>query len=244
MDSFRRSDADGDPRMSGEYVRRVPVGSGTLTLVGVVHDHPASAYRVRRVIEDCTPETLALELPPVAVPLFEQYARSDREPPVFGGEMSAAIQATEATTTVGIDRPTGGFVTRLVRRLLRERPSLRTVRGILSTAAEATGHALVCRLAAGVVARTGIRVEVDTPVAHDVDRSDSPAVQARDERAQVRRARAFTSAFRTPAASRLTDEVRENLMVTRLADHSDGDVVAVVGIDHLDPLADRFEAAG
>jgi hypothetical protein len=39
----------------------------------------------------------------MSVPLFEQYAETDRTPPVFGGEMSAAIQAAAPDTTVGID---------------------------------------------------------------------------------------------------------------------------------------------
>ena len=82
-------DVDSDPRVTGEFVRRVSNDAGTVTLVGVVHDHPASSYRVRQVVEDVDPEVLALELPPISIPLYEQYASSDRNPPVFGGEMSA-----------------------------------------------------------------------------------------------------------------------------------------------------------
>jgi hypothetical protein len=44
---------------------------------------------------------------PLSIPLFEEYAATDRCPPAFGGEMSAAIQADDRSTTVGIDRLAG-----------------------------------------------------------------------------------------------------------------------------------------
>lgn len=239
-------DTDSDPRVTGEYVRQHS-GNGTLTLVGVVHDHPASRYRVRHVIERVDPAVLALELPPVSLPLFEQYAATDRTPPRFGGEMSAAIQAASSDTVVGIDRPTGGFFRRLGRTLLRERPSLETIRNVVANAVETTEHALRCRAAAAVGARTSVRLEVDAPVPHDIARTDPPDAQARDEREQVRRARSFMNAFRTASrtrAARLEDDAREAAMATRLAElrEADGDIVAVVGIDHLDSLAERLAA--
>ncbi|WP_336133575.1 hypothetical protein [Natronomonas amylolytica] len=236
-------DLDSDPRVTGEYVREVPRESGTLTLVGVVHDHPASVYRVQQVVEGIDPEVLALELPPMSVPLFEQYAETDRTPPVFGGEMSAAIQAAAPETAVGIDRPTGGFFRSLGRKLLRERPSPATVRNVVSSAASTTKHAVLCRLAAAVAARTSIRLEVDAPVPHDIDREAAPEDQATDEHEQIQRSRSFMAAFRTASrsrASRLADAAREEEMAARLSEHREGDVVAVVGIDHLDSLAERL----
>lgn len=239
-------DTDSDPRVTGEYVRRVSGESGTLTLVGVVHDHPASTYRARRVVEELDPDVLALELPPISIPLFEQYANTDRCPPAFGGEMSAAMQAATGTT-VGIDRPTGGFFRRLGRTLFRERPSLETVRTVVSDAVRTTTHAVTCRAAAAVGARTPVRLEVDSPVSHDIDRTDAPDDQARDERKQVRRSRSFMNAFRTASrlrASRLEDTAREAEMAARLRRlREDGDTVAVVGIDHLDPVAERLTPA-
>jgi pheromone shutdown protein TraB len=238
-------DADADPRVRDEYVRSVPGASGTVTLVGVVHDHPASVYRVQRIVETIDPAVLALELPPVSVPLFEQYAATERRPPAFGGEMSAAIQAASTDRTVGIDRPTRGYFRRLARTLLTEQPSRSTVREVVSTAVGTTKHALACRVAAAVGSRTSLRVEVDSPVAHDVNAAASPETQAHDEREQVERARSFMNAFRTASrsrASRLEDSARESEMARRLSTLGEqGDVVAVVGIDHLEGLVERLE---
>lgn len=243
MDSSRHVD-DGDPRTTGEYVRRVTDGEGTLTLVGVVHDHPASTHRVRRATETLDPDILALELPPIAVPLFEQYARDDRDPPVFGGEMSAGIRAARTGTAVGIDRPTWSFLRKLVRNLLRERASPTTARNVLSNVASVTKHAVLCRLAATVAARTGVRLEVDFPTAHDADWWDTPEDQALDEREQIRRSRSFMDALQTGSASRASrveDATREEHMADRLGDlRKDGDIVAIVGIDHLDPLVKQL----
>ncbi len=238
-------DVDADPRITGEYLRQVPGGPGKLTLVGVVHDHPASTYRTRRVIEELDPAVLALELPPVSIPLFEEYAATDRVPPVFGGEMSAAIQAAAPATAVGIDRPTVGFFQRLGEKTLQERPSAETVRNILSNILSTTKHALLCRIAAILAARTSVRLEVDSPNTYGIDWTGSPEDQAIDEREQVRRSRSFMNAFRTTnrsRASQLEDVAREADMATRLsALREQGDVVAVVGIDHLDSLTERLD---
>ena len=59
MDAQPAIDTDSDPRVTGEYVRQLSGAHGTLTLVGVVHDHPASIYRVQHVIERVDPEILA-----------------------------------------------------------------------------------------------------------------------------------------------------------------------------------------
>lgn len=231
-----------DPRLEGEYVRRIACPSGGVTLVGVVHDHPASVHRVRARVDDIDPDVLALELPPSAVPLFEQYATSSRSPPAFGGEMSAAVQAAATDRTAGIDRPTPGFLARLARNIAEERPSTATVRRVLRNTASTMKHALLCRGAAAVARRTGIRLEVDAPTVHDVDRTDPPEEQARDERTQVRQSRAFMNAFGADSSSRasqLADTTREQHMADRLSTLAErGSVVAVVGIDHLDSLAE------
>ncbi|MGM0389915.1 MAG: hypothetical protein ACQEP0_15705 [Natrinema limicola] len=246
MDVPSTVDTDSDPRVTGEYVRQVSSDAGAVTLVGVVHDHPASTYRVRQVVEELDPEVLALELPPISIPLFEQYASIDRYPPVLGGEMSAAIQAATTDTAVGIDRPTGGFFQRLGRNLVRERPSVQVIRNVISDVVNATKHAIVCRVAATVGARTSVRLEVDSPTAYDIDWADAPDDQARDEHKQVRRSHSFMSAFRTASrsrASRLEDAAREEEMAARLVQlREDGDTVAVVGIDHLDAVAERLHS--
>lgn len=245
MDLPSTIDLDSDPRVTGEYIRQVSDDHAALTIVGVVHDHPASTYRVRHVIDGLDPEVLALELPPISLPLFEQYATTDQTPPPFGGEMSAAIQAAAADIAVGIDRPTGGFFRRLGQTLFRERPSLETGKNVVSNVIETTKHALLCRAAATVGARTSIRLEVDSPITYDIAQTDSPANQARNERKQIRRSRSFMNAFQTAnrsRASRIEDDAREAAMAARLAElRGDRDIVAVIGIDHLDSVTERLD---
>lgn len=243
MDVSEQLGEDSDPRITGEYVR--PLSDG-VTLVGVVHDHPASIYRVREVVGAQNPAVLALELPPVAVSLFEEYAADERTPPAFGGEMSAAIQAAEAQT-VGIDRPTGRYFRTLLRRFRRTRPSLDTVRKLLSNTYDVSKHAVICAIAGVVAMRSSIRLEVDFPVAHDTAWRDQPEEQALDERKQIRRSRSFMNVFgskSTTRASQFEDATREETMAARLSElRREGDVVAVVGIDHFDPITERLEGS-
>ena len=238
-----------DPRLTGEYVRRLgsddssddasdgvaddATDAGDVTLVGVVHNHPASKHRIRAV--------LGLELPPVAVPLYDFDADDWRTPPRFGGEMSTAIQAAATDRVVGIDGPDPGFVVRLVRNLLGEGASLSTARSVLSSLAGVTKRAVGCRLAAAVARTIGVRFDVSDPAAHDCSWADPPAAQARDERAQVERARTIAETFEQPATARVRDRTRDQHMASRLsALQQEGDVVAVVGIAHLDPVCERL----
>lgn len=245
-ESPESSDSGDDPRLHEEFVRTVPAPdrseTGRVTLVGVVHDHPASAYRARTVVSACDPATVALEAPPLAVPLYRTYADSDA-PPSFGGEMSAAAQAARdcGAEVVGVDGPTAAFLARLARNCLRERASLDTLRRVASGVASVSRHAVVCRVAAAVADRTGLRVEVDDPVAHDCERTDPPAEQARDEREQARRSRSLLRAFDPPEPVELRERTREECMADALADlRTRGETVAVVGLDHLDAVADRL----
>lgn len=238
--------SDTDPRLNEAYLRTVP-GDGELgrvDVVGAVHDHPASQYRAATVVADADPEVLALELPPLAVPLFEQYATDDRSPPPSGGEMSAAIQAAGTDRVVGIDGPTAGFARRLARTLYREDASLSSIRSSARAFASVSRHAAVCRLVAGVVARTSLAIEVDPATAYETDPTDDPAEQAADERDHVRRAQFVLQAFGSSQSGELRDAAREAHMADRLAAlRTEGDVVAVVGIDHLDPIVDAVRTA-
>lgn len=218
-----------------EYVRSL----SDLTLVGVVHDHPASVARVRSVIERTEHATLALELPPLAIGLFEEYAVDPRDVPAFGGEMSAAIRASDANV-VGIDGPSRRFYRGLVRHAVRDRPGREELSRLLSATIRATRHALLCRTAGALVRRTSIRLEVGSPQTYDCTPADPLAVQAEDERAQVSRARSVLQAF-TPPDLACRDAVREDCMARSIADAREaGPVVAVVGIDHLDGLGSRL----
>ncbi|WP_137286509.1 hypothetical protein [Halorussus salinisoli] len=237
-----RLEPSDDPRMNGEYVRRLP--DADLTLVGVVHDHPASVHRASAVVRERDPEVVALEAPPLATPLYETYARDTRTPPAFGGEMSAAAQAASEcdAEVVGIDAPTGDFFARLARNWWSDGASLGTLRRVASGVASVTRHALTCRVAAAVADRTSLRVEVDDPVEHDCDWSDPPAVQADDERAQARRSQSLLRAFDPPKPVALRDETREECMAGNLDSlRSRGETVAIVGLDHLDKIAEQLE---
>lgn len=235
--------SDSDPRLTGAFLRRVSAPRDPVTLVGVAHDHPSSIYRVQTAVEAVDPDTLALELPPVAVPLFEEYAEDSRSPPPFGGEMSAAIQAADTETVVGIDRPTVSYYRRLLGMIASERPSVETLRNVLSESSSTLTHAVVCRLAAVLANRTDLTLEVDTPADHDVDYADDPSVQAADERAQIRRSRAVLDSLGSQSrarASQIERDTRDAEMANRLAG-IDGDTVAVVGISHLDSLVEQLQ---
>lgn len=235
------TEAGSDPRLNPEYVRTVSVGDAdTVTLVGVVHDHPASVARVRSTIERTEHATLALELPPLAIGLFKEYAADSRSTPAFGGEMSAAIRASDATV-IGIDGPSRRFYRALVRHAACDRPNRRELSRLLSATARATRHAVRCRIAGSLARRSAIRVEVGSPRTYDCSPHDPPAVQAEDERAQVSQARAVLQAFSPPNLDR-RDAVREDCMARMIADEREaGPVVAVVGIDHLEGLESRLE---
>jgi len=235
---------DSDPRTTGEFVRHVPGrgDEGDVVVTGVVHAHPASTHRVRAVIESTDPDVLALELPPMAVPLFERYAQDTQRPPASGGEMSAAIQAATPRTVAGIDGPTPAMLGRLAAELYRSDAGLSTLVTLVRGLGSVSKHAVACRLAATFQEVTIFRSAVESSEDHDCVRSDPPGQQAADERAQIRRAASVRNVFGESAAVRLRDEAREAHMANRLsALRKDGTVVAVVGVDHLDPLAARLE---
>jgi hypothetical protein len=232
-----------DPRLETRYVEEFEGtnGKGAVTLVGVVHDHPASIYRVRRTVETVEPDILAVELPPLAVSLYETYAGGDESPPAFGGELSAAIEAAGTDEVVGIDGPSPGFVRELGTWLVRERASRRTVTRSLRSLASITKTALTCRVAAAVARHSSLRVAVGSGTSHETNLEDPPAEQAADERRQIRTAVSVMDAFETPS-SRSRSESRERHMADRLASvRTRGDVVAVVGAGHFDPLCNHIE---
>ncbi len=194
-------------------------------------------FRVVHTLETLSPDAVAVELPPLAMPLFRAYASAPDTPPRLGGEMSAALQ-TAAGRTVGIDAPNGAAFRALARALRAERPPLDTVRGVLRDAASGLAHAAVCRLGAVVAAHTPFKPRLYEHIVYDVTVLDSPTEQAAHESEHVSHQRAFLRAIETPATIRLVDEAREAGMVERLRElRADGDVVAVVGVEHLDALA-------
>lgn len=241
--SASESVSDQDPRVTGEFLRRLPEARGPLTLVGVVHDHPASIYRVRALSEAVEPDILALELPPLAVPLFEQAASDEATSADVSGEMSAALRAAPTARTVGIDGPSGEYLRALAKNCLHDEPSAGTLGDVVSRTAAASKQALTYRLAAACSKYSSLAPSVDTGTDHGVDESDSPEKQAEDERRQVRRARAFNSAVggQTRRATGLLHRTREQHMADRLGSLcEEGAVLGVVGIDHLDAIVDNL----
>lgn len=226
-----------DPRVTPERCRHLPGRDrGDVTLLGVVHDHPASVGRVRAVLEARSPETLALELPPAAVPLYRTYAREDADPPRFGGEMSAAIRAAPDAAVVGVDAPNWSFCRRLVTRLVADRASAATARRLVASLGGATREALTCRVAATLTNATSVTVAYDDPIDYSCDHGDAPERQMEHERAHVAGVQALLADGEGSALA-YRDETRERCMSDRLAARrEDGDVVAVVGVDHLAAL--------
>ncbi len=235
-----------DPRITGRFSRRLPGASANLTLLGVVHDHPASVGRVERVLESTDSDVLALELPPAAVPLYRAYARDGDpdESPRFGGEMSAAIRAAPDADVVGIDAPNWSFLRRLVTRLVADRVRPSTARRVVSSLGGATREALACRIAATLTHATSTTVVRDDPIEYDCSHDDPPAEQAAHERAHVATVQALLGSVDTDGtALAYRDETRERCMIERLESlRTRGDVVAVVGIDHLEALEAALSA--
>lgn len=231
-----------DPRLEGEYVRRCTTGEHEVLLVGVVHDHPASKYRVRARIENRTPDILALELPPGAVPLFEKHADDSTVPPARGGEMSAAIQALPDGRVVGIDGPSLSFIGTLLKTLFQETPTAGAVRNIVSGLVSVSRDTLVCRLAALVPGDFDANFDIHNPVDHDCETAQ-PGEQAEHERRQISRARSIANAFEQSPASRCQTLARNREMASHLETlRREGSVVAVVGIDHLDDIERQLSA--
>lgn len=232
--------ATDDRRPETRYVRSFAgdEGDGMVILVGVVHDHPASVARVQHVVEAATPDVLAVELPPLAVPLYEAHADDGGAPPALGGEISAAVAAAATDDVVGIDGPSPGFVRTYLRRLARERPSPGVVSRSLRLLLSVTGRAITCWLAAWVTRLTALRVGVGSVTSHGTSWTDPADERAADERSVLRSAVAVDDAFEPPPSSRYCSESRERHMADRLAvARTRGDVVAVVGASHFDPLS-------
>ena len=238
------SAADADPRLAPDRVRCLPGDDdrGSVLVIGVVHDHPASVYRVTHLLRTFEPETLALELPPLSVPLFVRYARDGSDPPRLGGEMSAAIHAAGVARTVGVDAPNRRYLRTLLHRL-REAGDRDLARSVLRATLAGIAQTLACRLGAVVGRLTPYTPRPYRQIPYETTLLDDPGTQAADETAHLARHDAFVSAVEQPPATALVERTREDAMaaaVHRL--RSLGDVVAVVGTSHLDSLERRLTA--
>lgn len=218
--------------------------SGTVTLAGVVHDHPASVSRVRRVVRAAEPDVLALELPPLAVPLYEAHATEGETPPALGGEFSAAVQAATTDDIVGIDGPSQRFIRMYLGRLASERVPLTTVGRSLRSLLSASGTAIACRIAAWFTRRTPLRVGVGSPTPHETSWVDPPGERDADESREIQSAITVRETLEPPPSVRYCSGTRERYMADRLSTVRErGEVVAIVGAGHFSPLSEELDSA-
>ncbi|QZX99140.1 hypothetical protein [Halobaculum rubrum] len=235
--------ADADPRLDSAQVRCLPGSNevGAILLIGVVHDHPASVVRVSQLLETFTPDTLALELPPLSMPLFRRYARDSHTPPRLGGEMSAAIRAAGEARVVGVDAPNRAYVRALIRRLRDDSDARSLTRTVIADLGRGLVQAAACRLGAVVAAYTPYTPRVYAHIAYEATLLDDPETQAEHEATHLAQHRAFVDVVDPPPETALVDETREAVMAARIATlRREGDVAVVVGMSHLDGLVRRL----
>jgi hypothetical protein len=225
-----------DPRLDTDFCRLIPGTETTsdVLLVGVVHDHPASSYRVGAIADAFDPDILGLELPPLAVPAFERAAFTDDDS-FDGGEMSAAIAAAPDATVTGIDSLGFRFGRCFLSNARERDASLGTIRTALGEVGRITRHAIACRLNTAS-AHTAATVD------HTASAGHSPVQQAEDERTQVARSRSLLGAIERPRADLLVDATREETMAAAIArKRQSGSVLAVVGMNHLGALTEELD---
>lgn len=233
-----------DPRVRAEYLRCIPrtPNRGTALLVGVVHDHPGSLARVARVLEAVRPDILALELPSLATPLFRRYAEDTFTPPRLGGEMSLALQTARSVRSVGIDAPNRTYVRLLAHQFWSDGSSFRLFNIVLRDLLRSTAHAVACGLGAILSTFVGVTPKLYSHSSYATTLLDTPNAQADDEASHLSKQQAFLRAVAIPGHRQLIDETRDDTMAARLqALRLEGDVVAIVGMEHLRPVADRIE---
>lgn len=230
-----------DPRVHDAYVRRFgPDGDRAETvLVGVAHDHPASVHRVSALAAATDPDVLALEMPPLSLPLLRVYAAEGGDPPDRGGEMSAAVRAAPNARAVGIDGIDARFLWTLAGTLRATDADAGTVADVAGRTGRVARRTAACWLR-GAFGTAG--PDPLEPTTYDC--ADDPAEQAAHERAHVGRCRSLLDAVGSSPSNSAVDAAREACMARRIAAlRTDGRVLAVVGWAHLDPLAERLRRA-
>lgn len=245
-DSVEAVVASNDPRVCDQFVNVVrPAGDAAKTvLVGTVHDHPASVYRARAVVEAVSPDVIAVEVPPLAAAVFRERAGEDSDVPGFSGEMAAAVDAADSAQVAGIDSFGPSFLGSLLTEAYERGTSVSTLSDVVADLARVQREATLCRAAATFERLTPTVEAAVSSFEHDVTATDPPADQARDERDHVARAVSLHDAVETPPAESLLDSTREENMSARVSSlRDDGVVVAVVGYDHLAPITQHLTAA-
>lgn len=223
-----------DPRIEPDHLRVFDADDRRILLVGAVHDHPASVARVRRVVRSIDPATVAVELPPLALPLFADGSDS---------EMSVALAATDAEG-IAIDSLGPSFVRSLWREIRTESPDSDTIRQIAANAVAVCRNALSCRLAS-IVDGDRFSTRVRTPAEYDLAADATPSRQADHEQRHLSRSFSILRTLERPLADEIVDAARERTMARRLSTlDGSGSVVAVVGFEHLDGISDGLTVRG
>ncbi len=247
----RLTTAIADPRIADSDFRFVPASADTgwITLVGVVHDHPASVFRVVETVRALDPNVVALEIAPISVPLFRRYARqgdtyseTGLTGSPEGGEMSAAIGAAGDARVVGIDLPNPATLKTTVEAVRGESLSVRSALRAGHAFGLQTLHAVRCRVS-HVASTLGIDIDPGFDDRGETyTRTASPDEQAAEEDDTVAAGTALLRAFTRPPALEAFDGAREAAMVAELRTHrrNGSNVVAVVGYAHLNPIAEQL----
>lgn len=233
-----------DPRLGSEYLRysKATDGEGYVVIVGVVHDHPASVFRVDHIVEVLQPDVIAVELPQLVIPLFEAFAAEDNAARNLGAEMTAALKQAGDVRQVGLDAPSLLYFRRLASHVWHGDVPAGIIWRVGKDLLRSYAQAIAIVLAALVGVASGLRLQVLTPVEHESTPADPPAEQAGAEDSHVASRRAFLRAVEIPQATRIIDTVRERVMTERLREaRAHGDVVAVVGVEHLDPVYEALQ---
>lgn len=239
--------AKDDPRVTKTSLRLLPATAdfGAVLIISVAHDHPASIARVSQVLDTIGPDILALELPPLAMPLFRYYATEESTPPSLGGEMSMALQRVSNARSVGIDVPTWAYLRAIARHLRRSVNPWKTLPALTSDFFRAIGQALTCRVMEMLGRLSQRRFRCYTRLQYECTADDPPERQASHERAHISKQQAFLQAVEISEATKLIDSLREESMVNRLhALRSTGDVVVVLGAEHAENVHRDLQVMG
>lgn len=154
-----------------------------------------------------------------------------------GGEMRAAVGAARevAADVVAVDTFDWRYFLRFWRRARGGDASPSTVRRALGNVAAVATTAWGVRFGRATGRPDGDAAD------YGVDATDDPATQAENERSHVARGRSLLGAFERPPGDVLFDETREANMAANIdALRETGTVVAVVGMAHLDAVADHL----
>lgn len=157
--------------------------------------------------------------------------------------MSTAMQAAGEVHAVGIDAPNRVYLRLLVAQLATRPLTGGVIPSVLTDLLRSSAQAVACRVGALVGSITPLRLRVYSPIAYDATLLDSPSEQVTHEAELLSQQRAFVDAIQIPQSNQVIDRAREESLVARLRDlRMDGDVIAVVGLEHIDAIEELLSS--